>query len=759
MVRNVFHLLCDPTSRSHKAVLRKGLLLMLMVILSVGADATTFDGTNLYVKEGNTNVHKSYLDNLTFTDLGSNKVSVSAKSGVQIKGVLTIPSIVYTSKYSSPKYTITTVAESGFKDQTGITDLLFEKSITYAVTTIGANAFEGTTGLSGTVQLPRTITSIGDNAFAIESGSSTITDVVIGANSNSDEPSALTFGTNVFKGRTIKNLHFLGNFGSKVTASSEVFSSDNVTNVYYYGDGDTDGYYPFLTALASKNFGRPGKNLYLPADYIKTFVDNCTQNSHPDWIPETVNCLTFTHTTNDGTYELLLASNLTSKGGPQLAVHKATLKSNVTKLTLNFADEEWTTDLMPTATGLTPDITIIDSKAFEGNDNLQSITIIPDEDDDPITIKGDAFSGVKSLRYVDLSQRNTTNAGDLLNSKFSFSSGYTLTRIPTTENSSLTPPYHYTKSTNTYLYELTGTAPFGGLPPYTLVFLPTGMTAYPTTTATTETVYKTDGTTATSLTRPLDENFILKNTDNTPAYSCKNFGVYEVSDLDDGKASGQNYTWYTFVNPYGFTAVNSTYYRQYTAGSAASVCLPFAVDAPKNGTLYTYKGIEGTKIVITPVTTTPTAATPYFFIPTANGTLSSSQSQTIAAVTDPTTEQSEKELHGVFTGKSFSNVTGTAYGMAGSEFTYNGKTYPAGTFVKFSSTAWLSPFRAYLLLSSTSGAKSAVMEMAIDNTTTGITSISDAPAAHTPYYNIEGMKVESPSHGIYIHNGHKVIMK
>lgn len=87
------------------------------------------------------------------------------------------------------------------------------------------------------------------------------------------------------------------------------------------------------------------------------------------------------------------------------------------------------------------------------------------------------------------------------------------------------------------------------------------------------------------------------------------------------------------------------------------------------------------------------------------------------------------------------------------------QTYPAGTFVKFSSTTWLSPFRAYLLLSSTSGAKSAIMEMAIDNTTTGITSISDAPAAHTPYYNIEGMKVESPSHGIYIHNGHKVIMK
>lgn len=40
MVQDVIHLLCGPAIRSHKAVLRKGLLLMLMVILSGGADAT-----------------------------------------------------------------------------------------------------------------------------------------------------------------------------------------------------------------------------------------------------------------------------------------------------------------------------------------------------------------------------------------------------------------------------------------------------------------------------------------------------------------------------------------------------------------------------------------------------------------------------------------------------------------------------------------------------------------------------------------------
>lgn len=761
MVQDVIHLLCGPAIRSHKAVLRKGLLLMLMAILCGGAaDAAPIDGKNLFIK-GATYVHESYLDNLMFTDLGSNKVSVSAKSGVQINGVLTIPSVVYTSQSSSSNstYTVTTVAESGFKNQTGITGLLFlqDSFYGYTVTTIGANAFEGTTGLSGTVQLPRTITDIGDEAFALESGSSTstITDVVIGANSVYSS-SAITFGTDVFKGRSITNLHILGNFGNQVKARSEVFSSKNVTNVYYYGDrdGDTDkdGYYPFLTALAKSSFGRPGKNLYLPADYIQTFVDSCKQKSHEDWIPETVNCLTFSHTTKDGTYELLLASNSNGDGGAKLAVHKAKLNGNVKNLTLDFAEDEWKTDLMPTATGLTPHITIIDSKAFEDNDNLQSITIIPVNKED-VTIKGNAFAGVKSLRFVDLSQ----------SSKFKFSKDYTLTRIPTTKNSSSTPPYQYTKSTGTdtgtFLYELTGTAPFGGLPPYTLVFLPTGMTDDPTATETaTETVYKTDGTTETPLKRPLNENFILKNTDNTSAYSCHNFGVYDVSDLDGGTASGQSYTWYTFLNPYAFTAAKSTYYRQYNAGSAASVCLPFAVDAPENGTLYKYKGIEGTKIVITPVAK-PAAATPYFFIPKDKATLSSSQSQIIAAVTDPETEKSENGLHGIYSGMSFSNVSGTAYGMAGSPFEYNGKDYLAGTFVKFSSSAWINPFRAYLLLSNTSGAKPAIMEMAIDNTTTGITSINDVPAAQSPYYTLEGMKVVNPSHGIYIHNGHKVIMK
>ena len=56
MAQDVIHLLYGPAIRSHKAVLRKGLLLMLMVILSGGADATNvgdvLSGSSVYINVG-----------------------------------------------------------------------------------------------------------------------------------------------------------------------------------------------------------------------------------------------------------------------------------------------------------------------------------------------------------------------------------------------------------------------------------------------------------------------------------------------------------------------------------------------------------------------------------------------------------------------------------------------------------------------------------------------------------------------------------
>ena len=134
----------------------------------------------------------------------------------------------------------------------------------YQVTTIGKNAFAGTTGLTGSLQLPRTITSIGDNAFGVNT-TTNISNVIIGANST--EPSSLAIGADIFKGRTITNLHMLGNFGPHITISDNkaLFSQDNVTNVYYYGDGSSDGYYAFLPPSRPKALAYPAQTSICPA--------------------------------------------------------------------------------------------------------------------------------------------------------------------------------------------------------------------------------------------------------------------------------------------------------------------------------------------------------------------------------------------------------------------------------------------------------------------------------------------------------------
>ena len=769
MGRINLHQLSSPIRGERFKNLSKGLLTLVLLFLgSLLSTAqtgvtkgTVFKGNAVYVNTTGKKV-QSDQDYLTYTVItpttstnyfSPGAVKLKATSGYSISGNLNIPSIIYNSakvggvdKFYA--YAVTEVEEAGFEKQEKITSVYFLQDAnlqasSYQVTTIGKNAFAGTTGLTGTLQLPRSITSIGDNAFGVNT-TTPITNVVIGANSTG--PSSITVGADVFKGRTITNLHLLGNFGSHITISNNkaLFSKDNVTNVYYYGDGNDDSYYAFLTAIDSKGFGLPGQNLYLPSDEIKSFVDNCTANNHSDdWIPSTINCLTFEHEVSGiGKFTFMITTTDIQNGGAQLAIHAAKFDDGVINPTLDFSKDEWNTDLMPTPTGLTPDITMIDSKAFVGNDNLQSITIIPNASDAAVTLKGDAFAGAKALRYIDLSR----------STKFAEADGYTLSRIPTTTTDENTP-YRYTKGTDgkgKYDYELTSTNPFGGLPAYTLVFLPTNITSYPS--GSTETVYKTDGTTATNLTRPLDENFVLKDT-YYDSYKCNNFGVYDITALDNTTATGQKYSWYSFLNPHEFTAANSKFYRQFSAGVPSSVCLPFQPAATSDGKFYTYKSDDDKHIVITTVDA-PLANTPYFFYPSNNATLSSTASQTIGAVTT-SEEKTSNNLYGVYAGKSFDGVN-NAYGMASTDFTYNGTKYPAGTFVKFTGTAYLNPFRAYLLLNGSS-AKSAVMEMVVDDTPTGITNLPTASNAETSYYNLQGMRVAAPTKGIFIHNGKKIV--
>lgn len=719
-------------------------------------------GSSVYTdSKGTTSLNKAYL---TFTVLSvatskysAGTVKVAATANSTITGALTLPSVIYVKSGTSVyPYHITEIPASAFKDQTGITDLYFDVDELngYDLATIGTDAFAGTTGLTGTIQLPRTITEIGDNAFALSSGSTgTIENVVMGAN-NQDNTTTLTLKKTIFANRKITNLYVLGNFAAYATAEDQTFNEDNVTNVYYFGDGTTStnkgdgdkGYYKFLinTASMNSNFGHLSKNIYLPADDVKNFVDQCTNNNHTDWIPSTVNCITFEKTTTDGsTYTLMLKS---SDEDYELALHGAKLSSSVTDLNLNF--NSWDVDIFPTTTNQNGHVVQIDSKAFDGNDNLQSITITP-YSNIACQIQGNAFLGLKSLRYIDLSKKaKSTSKG------FTFASGYTLSRVPTTDYDT-SVAYKYTKSTGIYDYELSTTTPFGGMPPYTLVFLPTSITSYPSTTSSTETVYKYDGTTATSWARPADENYMLYNSTNS-YWQCNNFGVYDVPELNPTTVSGQNYTWYSFSTPYDIhVKTKSTFYRTFTAGVTSSVCLPFAPDKPSSATFYTYKTNDNTSVTLTSVDA-PAANTPYFIKPTAETQLASTKSQTILSTA---TISNTTYMHGVYTGQSMENVS-NAYGMAAKPFTSNGTTYPAGTFVKLKQSVktYINPFRAYLTLGSSS-AKASIMKLVFNETPTAIEHTTIQDNNNTPYYNLQGMKTTPSTRGIYIHNGRKVLIK
>ena len=71
-------------------------------------------------------------------------------------------------------------------------------------------------------------------------------------------------------------------------------------------------------------------------------------------------------------------------------------------------------------------------------------------------------------------------------------------------------------------------------------------------------------------------------------------------------------------------------------------------------------------------------------------------------------------------------------------------------------------FSAYLKLDSNNQAKGFSFRFDDDDpSTTGIENIEIAEDANdsAPYYNLNGMRVNNPAKGVYIHNGKKVIIK
>lgn len=84
-----------------------------------------------------------------------------------------------------------------------------------------------------------------------------------------------------------------------------------------------------------------------------------------------------------------------------------------------------------------------------------------------------------------------------------------------------------------------------------------------------------------------------------------------------------------------------------------------------------------------------------------------------------------------------------------------------GEFVKSKNNGWALPGKSYLYINGGRGnASESPLRVYIDNTATAIDGITNNPVVKDEaYYNLQGVKVQRPQHGVFIHNGKKVVLK
>lgn len=84
-----------------------------------------------------------------------------------------------------------------------------------------------------------------------------------------------------------------------------------------------------------------------------------------------------------------------------------------------------------------------------------------------------------------------------------------------------------------------------------------------------------------------------------------------------------------------------------------------------------------------------------------------------------------------------------------------------GKFVKSNNDGWALPGKSYLYISNGRANQSeSPLRVYVDNTATAINGITNNPVVKDEaYYNLQGVKVQRPQHGVFIHNGKKVVLK
>ena len=84
-----------------------------------------------------------------------------------------------------------------------------------------------------------------------------------------------------------------------------------------------------------------------------------------------------------------------------------------------------------------------------------------------------------------------------------------------------------------------------------------------------------------------------------------------------------------------------------------------------------------------------------------------------------------------------------------------------GEFVKSKNDGWVLPGKSYLYIDGgRNNVSASQLRVYVDNTATAIDGITNNPVVKDDaYYNLQGVKVQRPQHGVFIHNGKKVVLK
>lgn len=233
---------------------------------------------------------------------------------------------------------------------------------------------------------------------------------------------------------------------------------------------------------------------------------------------------------------------------------------------------------------------------------------------------------------------------------------------------------------------------------------------------------------------------------------------------DGGKTkdagSGSTANWY------------GTYNRNLVAGYS-SMMLPYEVsyeDLTAAGlTAYTFGSLSGSTVTFSKLTTGTISAHTPFIVKAATAGLHLIPSNGV--ISDWTTLETWYKNNNYatagsdncyFIGSFIEEVPGTTTGkgwptgVTSSTHTFYGITSSGTEIAKMGTGTKTSYYRAFLAVKNTTGARA--LTLSFGDEATAISSI-EAAKADNGYYNLSGQRVETPTKGLYIVNGKKVIIK